>query len=73
VTGKTVVFTGKLSKMGREEAKAQAETLGAKVGASISKNTDYLVAGEDAGSKLKKAGELGVKVLSEDEWLELIG
>jgi DNA ligase (NAD+) len=72
VTGKTVVFTGKLVRMGREEAKAQAESLGAKVGSAISKNTDYLIAGEDAGSKLKKAAELGVKVLSEDEWLELI-
>src|SRR5690606_22895736 len=73
VTGKTVVFTGKLSKMGRNEAKAQAETLGAKVAGSVSKNTDYVVAGEDAGSKLKKAAELGVTVLSEDEWLEMIG
>lgn len=72
VTGKTVVFTGKLSRMGREEAKAQAESLGARVGSAISKNTDYLVAGEDAGSKLKKAAELGVKVLSEDEWISLI-
>jgi DNA ligase (NAD+) len=72
VTGKTVVFTGTLSKMGREEAKAQAESLGAKVAGSVSKNTDYLIAGEDAGSKLKKATELDVKVLTEDEWLDLI-
>ncbi len=73
VTGKTVVFTGKLTKMGRDEAKAQAETLGAKVAGAVSKNTDYLIAGEDAGSKMKKAAELGVKVLTEDEWLALIG
>jgi len=72
VTGKTVVFTGTLSRMGREEAKVQAESLGAKVGNSVSKKTDYLVAGADAGSKLKKAEELGVTVLSEDDWLELI-
>ncbi len=72
VTGKTVIFTGTLSKMGREEAKAQAESLGAKIGSSVSKNTDYVIAGEDAGSKLKKARELGVRILSEDEWLGII-
>ncbi|MCC7037336.1 MAG: NAD-dependent DNA ligase LigA [Alphaproteobacteria bacterium] len=72
VTGKTVVFTGKLTKMGRDEAKAQAESLGAKVAGAVSKNTDSLIAGEDAGSKMKKAAELGVKVLTEDEWLALI-
>ncbi len=72
VAGKTVVFTGKLVTLGRDEAKAQAESLGAKVASAVSKNTDYVIAGEDAGSKLKKATELGVKVLSEDEWLKLI-
>jgi len=73
VSGKTVVFTGKLVRLGREEAKAQAEAMGAKVAGSVSKNTDYVIAGEDAGSKLKKATELGVAVLSEEEWLSLIG
>ncbi|MFM9943432.1 MAG: NAD-dependent DNA ligase LigA [Hyphomicrobiaceae bacterium] len=73
VTGKTVVFTGTLTRMGRNEAKAQAERLGAKVAGSVSKKTDYVVAGADAGSKLDKAQELGVAVLSEDEWLGLIG
>ena len=73
VTGKTVVFTGTLTRMGRNEAKAQAERLGAKVAGSVSKKTDYVVAGADAGSKLDKAQELGVTVLSEDEWLALIG
>lgn len=72
VAGKIVVFTGTLTQITRAEAKATAEILGAKVAGSVSKNTDYVVAGEDAGSKLKKAKELGVSVLSEDEWLALI-
>ncbi len=73
VAGKTVVFTGALEKMTREEAKAKAERLGAKTAGSVSKNTDYVVAGPGAGSKLAKAKELGVQVLSEDDWLRLVG
>jgi DNA ligase (NAD+) len=73
VAGKTVVFTGTLEKMTRHEAKARAETLGAKVGESVSKKTDYVVVGADPGSKAKKAAELGLTVLDEDAWLKLIG
>ena len=72
VAGKTVVFTGSLEKMTREEAKAQAERLGAKAAGSVSKKTDYVVAGPGAGSKLAEAKKHGVKVLTEDEWLKLI-
>lgn len=73
VTGKTVVFTGTLTKLTRNEAKAQAERLGAKVSGSVSKKTDYVVAGAEAGSKLDNARALGVTVLDEDGWIALVG
>ena len=73
VAGKTVVFTGSLEKMTRDEAKAMAERLGAKTAGSVSKKTDYVVAGPGAGSKLAKAKKHGVTVLTEDDWFKLIG
>jgi DNA ligase (NAD+) len=73
IAGKTVVFTGALEKMTREEAKAMAERLGAKAAGSVSKKTDFVVAGPGAGSKLADAKKFGVTVLSEDEWLKLVG
>lgn len=73
VAGKTVVFTGTLEVVTRGEAKAKAESLGAKVAGSVSKKTDYVIVGADAGSKAKKAAELGVPTLTEQEWISLIG
>src|SRR5262249_49873167 len=72
IAGKTIVFTGGMEQLTRDEAKTLAERLGAKVSGSVSKKTDFVVAGTDAGSKLKKAQELGVQVLDEAGFIELV-
>jgi DNA ligase (NAD+) len=72
VSGQTIVFTGKLETMSRDEAKSQAERLGARAAGSVSASTDLVVAGPGAGSKLKKAAELGIRVIDEAEWAGIV-
>ena len=72
ITGKTIVFTGTIERMTRREAKSRAESLGARISSSVSAKTDLVVAGANAGSKARKAAELGVRTVSESEWLEIL-
>ena len=72
VSGKSLVFTGKLEQMTRKEAQIKAEALGARVYSAVSKNIDLVIAGPGSGSKSKKANELGVKIITEQEWLDLV-
>ena len=71
ISGKIIVFTGTLNQLSRAEAKAKAERMGAKVTSSVSKKTDYVIAGNDAGSKVQKANDYGVTILNENEWIQL--
>ena len=72
LSNKLVIFTGALTKISRSEAKMQAELMGAKVTSSVSSSTDLVIAGNDAGVKLKKATELGVKIINEEEWTQIV-